>query len=1164
VRVVIQHRSRYVYPHPALLGPQVIRMRPADHTRARVERYKLVVEPEHRVHWQRDPHGNHVARVTFKAGQTTTALDILIELAIDIRPINPFDFFIDDRVKTVPFRYPEQLDAELAPYLETGDPAYRIGRKATDLLASLPQRGATLDILIGLNAAVRKRIAYVIRDEPGVWTPEDTLGHGRGSCRDAAVLLVALMRARGIAARFVSGYLVQLTDEGMIPDEPKGVDRDVVDLHAWAEAYVPGAGWIGFDGTSGLLCGEGHIPLAATALPAHAAPLDGTIDVGASSVEFTTSIARLGHEARPTAPYSEDVWAELQAGGDRADGVLTAAGLDVWIGGEPTFTARDNQARPEWQGGALGPDKWKRGRTLARELRDRLAPGGVILHRMGKHYPGESLPRWALDVIARRGAGTEPGPALWPDRPLADDSSTSDAKSRTVGSIGAAHHLGEELCAALGVACELHPAYEDPWEVLRAEANLPVDVDPRTAGLDDPEERRRLAAILDRGAGSVVGWVLPLAKTEAGWRTERWKLRREHLFLLPGDSPLGLRLPLASITGPAAPEWAEALDLPDPRRDAPDEGQPRRAAIQAPPPDDTRPGRAPATAPPQAPDGHRSEGAPPHGPDGQRSEGAPPHVSDGQRSEGAPPRAATPAHRPVEPLPGIRTALAIEPRDGELWVFVPPVARFDEFCALVAAIDRARAATGLDVHLEGYPPPPSPERLRFAVTPDPGVLEVNLPPVASCREAARLHHTVFEAALASGLTAERYLLDGRAAGSGGGNHITIGGPAPERSPWLREPGLLASLVTFAQHHPSLSYLFTGLFVGPTSQAPRVDEARHDALYELELALPRLHEAPPPWQVDALLRHLLVDVAGSTHRAEISIDKLFDPHTPHGRQGLVELRAFEMPPHPRMLAAQAILARALLAAFAGEPYKHALVRWGAELHDRFLLPYFLWRDFEDVLAHLAARSVALPADAYRPFVELRCPLAGALEIGAARVEVRNAIEPWHVLGEEATQTGTARYVDSSVERIELRTLGLDHERYLVAVNHAVVPLRPGAGRDIRVGGVRFRAWCPPHALHPHLGIHHPLRIDVVDTWARRGVAGAAYHVWHPEGRAFDAPPLTRVEADARRSQRFTREGPSPWPLRARRVAPAPEQPYTLDLRRIDAGTAMPDPEDWVTQ
>ena len=1098
VRVLIQHRSRYTYPRPALLGPHVIRLRPTDHARAKIESYKLAIAPEHRLHWQRDPHGNHVARVTFKAGQRVEALEHVVELAVDIRPVNPFDFFIDERAKRAPFRYPDGLDAELAPYFDTGDPAYRLGKRAIALLDAVPASGDTIELLIKLNAAVRERVAYVIRDEPGVWTPEETLVNGRGSCRDAAVLLVALMRARGIAARFVSGYLVQLTDEGMIPDEPKGVERDVVDLHAWAEAYVPGAGWIGFDGTSGLLCGEGHIALASTASPAAAAPLDGTADLAAGDVSFSTSIMRLGHETRPTTPYTDDVWHALLAAGDRADAELTAAGLEVWIGGEPTFTARPDGAgshdAPEWLGAALGADKWRRGRALAATLRDRLAPGGVVLHRMGKHYPGESRPRWALDVIGRRD-----GTALWPARSLLDSSS-----------IDAARAFGTALARALGIAPELHAAFEDPWEVLRAEAHLPPAIDPRSAGLDDPEERRRLAAILDRGVGREVGYALPLARRKSdagddrsGWLTDRWQLRREHLFLVPGDSPLGLRLPLAALgAGYVPPVWAEAPAFPDPRRD--DEGE--QAA----------------------------------------------RVSGSARV----------VHAPViDASLGLRTALAIEPRDGQLWVFLPPLPRFEDFCALLAAIDAARVETGFDVHLEGYPPPPSSARTRFAVTPDPGVLEVNLAPQASCRAAAELHHTVFDAALASGLTAERYMLDGRAVGSGGGNHITIGGPTAERSPWLVRPSLLASLITFTQHHPALSYAMTGLFVGPTSQAPRVDEARHDALYELELALPRLHANPPAWQVDGLLRHLLVDVAGSTHRAEISIDKLVDPQTPFGRQGLVELRAFEMPPHPRMLAAQAILVRGLLAAFAAAPYRHALVRWGGELHDRFLLPYWLWRDLEDVLAYLAAHGVALPTDAYRPFVELRCPLVGTLEVGAGAVELRNAIEPWHVLGEEVTAGGTSRYVDSSMERLELRTIGLDPERYVVCVNGVVAPLRAAAGRDVRVGGVRFRAWCPPHALQPHLGIHHPIRLDVVDTWAKRGVIAGAYHVWHPEGRAFDAAPLTRVEAAARRAQRFTVEGAAPWPLHARTVTAHPDQPYTLDLRRVDAGAPMPRAEDW---
>jgi uncharacterized protein (DUF2126 family)/transglutaminase-like putative cysteine protease len=1075
VRVLVQHRSKYLYPGPTLLGPQLVRLRPADHARARIESYRLEVQAEHRLRWQRDPHGNHVARVTFKAGQRVDALAIVVELAVDLRPINPFDFFVDDRAKNMPFAYDNA--GELAAFLDTGDPAYRLGRRAIELLQAVPSTGDTIGLLVEVNRLVKQRVAYVIRDEAGVWTPEETLTNARGSCRDSAALLVALLRARGVAARFVSGYLVQLADEGMIPDEPKGVDRDVVDLHAWCEAFVPGAGWIGLDGTSGLLAGEGHIPLACTATPGAAAPLDGTSEHVASGVEFSTAIGRLGHETRPTAPYTDDVWHELLAAGDRADAALARAGLAVTVGGEPTFTARDGVDAKEWQGDALGPDKWQRGRALAGELRDRLARGGVVLHRTGKHYPGESLPRWALDIIARADDA-----ALWPHRELPRDAT-----------IDAAHRFGEALARELGIAAELHAAFEDPWELMRAEAALPPSIDPRKAGLDDPEERRRLARILDRGAGAVVGYTLPLARDASGWQTERWEFRREHLFLLPGDGPMGLRLPLASLG--AAPEiaWADEPEADDPRQQRIDSPEAR----------------------------------------GPRSEA---------RSE-AP----------------VRTALCIESRGDTLWAFLPPLTSFETFCELVRAIDRVREQLGCDISLEGYPPPPSPDARKFAVTPDPGVLEVNIPPTASARDAAELQQTVFDAALACGLTSERYLLDGRAVGSGGGHHITIGGPTPLGSPWLRRPDLLASLIAFAQHHPSLSYLFSGLFVGPTSQAPRVDEARHDALYELELALRKLFDRaapPPPWQVDQLLRNLLVDVAGSTHRAELSLDKLFDPHAPYGKQGLVELRAFEMPPHPRMAAAQVVLARALVASFAGEPYEHELVRWGQELHDRFLLPYFLWRDFEDVLAR-----AKLPADAYRPFVDLRCPLVGTLDVGDARVELRNALEPWHVLGEEATRAGTARYVDSSLERLEVRAFGLDEERYLVAINNVALPLRRVAGRDTRVGGVRFRAWCPPHALQPHLGIHHPLHVAVIDTWAKRGVVGGAYHVWHPEGRGYDAPPLTRVEATARRAQRFTREGPPTWPVALRRPPAHAEQPYTLDLRLHDAGKPMPRQEDW---
>ena len=1026
--------------------------------------------------------------MAFRKGTRLATLGIEVELAVDVRPVNPFDFFLDDRCAQLPFDYPPESALDLSPFLTQGDPALRTGRRFARLLETVPRAGLTVPLLVSANQAVNRAVRYVIREEPGIWTPEETLEQGRGSCRDQAVLLMALLRARGLAARFASGYLIQLTDEGMIPDEPRGIGRDVVDLHAWVEVYLPGAGWIGLDPTSGLLCGEGHLPLACVARPALAAPVEGTSDVAAEAVTFEMTVGRLGHEVRPTAPFPDPAWEALLAGGDRADAALTAQGLALTTGGEPTFNAREGPELPEWNGEALGPAKWEAGLRLARELRDRLAPGGVLLRRQGKWYPGEALPRWALEIVGRADGQplhAEPPPPGGP------------------ADLAAAERVARALAAGLALPVPPEPAYEDPWRLLVDEAALPAEVDARRAGLADPAERRRLARILSGDPAAPAGFVLPVAREGAGWRSERWTFRRGRLHLLPGDAPLGLRLPLAALGGPLPPpEPPEpVLPSPDPRRGA--EADPAQARL-------------------------------------------------------------TSAARPP-PGAAIRTALCVEAREGRVHVFLPPVAGAEDFLELVRAAGAAGAAAGVEVQLEGYPPPPSPLLRRLTVAPDPGVLEVNLPPCRSSRDHVAALETAYQAALHAGLHAERYLLDGRLAGSGGGHHLTAGGPTPLESPLLRRPDLLAGLVTFCQHHPSLSFLFTGLFVGPTSQAPRVDEARHDALYELEIALAEAFRAarepaPPPWLGDLLLRHLLADVTGNTHRAEISIDKLYDWRTSHGRQGLVELRAFEMPPHPRLAAAQAILVRALLAALAAAPYRAPLVRWGAELHDRFLLPTWLWRDFEDVLGFLTARGVALPPEPYRAFLELRCPVAGRLDADGVSLEVRNALEPWPVLGEEPGAGGTSRYVDSSVERIEVRVEGLVPERHEVLVNGIALPLRPTGAAGEAVGGVRFRAWAPPHALQPHLGIHHPLRLELLDGWARRAVAACAYHVWHPEGRAFQTPPLTRFEAAARRAQRFTVEGPSARPVQPRRVAPHPDMPYTLDLRRYPGDRPMPVPED----
>jgi uncharacterized protein (DUF2126 family) len=1068
------------------------------HAKAKIETYTLKIDQPCSVRWQQDAGGNHLARVTFGAGSRIDAFDVLVEMAVDIRPVNPFDFFIDPRCKELPFAYEETITRDLAPFLDRDDPAYATGPRFEELLAEVPREGTTIDVIVAINSAINAKLKYVIREEAGVWTPEKTLEEGRGSCRDSAVLLVAALRSFGLAARFVSGYLVQLTDEGMIPDEPRGVSRDVVDLHAWAEVYLPGGGWIGLDATSGLLAGEGHIPLACTARPASAAAIDGTSDVVSEDVTFEMKIGRLGHEPRPTAPFPDATWDELLEAGDIVDATLRDLGVELTIGGEPTYTSRLYPAAPEWNTDALGSTKWTQGLLLAEALKKRFAPGGILMHRFGKQYPGESLPRWALDVIARRD-GT----------PLISDSSDH----RIPADVSSANRFIDAVAARLGQPSELAiAAYEDPWHYLREEARLPVGVDPLRADLEDADERRSLARVLDRGLRTVVGYVLPLAPaTDGGWLSDRWIFRREQLFLVPGDSPIGLRLPLDSINGaPPLPIFEERYEPIDPRRT---------------------------------------------------------ELVDAQKQAAAEAKASARGKVHVREAPltarGIRTALCVEPRDGRLFIFLPPLPTFALFVDLIAILSDCARALGVPIAFEGYPPPKSPDLWHLLVTPDPGVLEVNIPPTRSSREHVEMLEAIADAALACGLHTERYQLDGRQAGSGGGNHITLGGATPLASPFIKRPDLLASLLTFVQHHPSISYLFTGLFVGPTSQAPRVDEARHDALDELEIALEHAFDVrqPAPWLSDALFRNLLVDVSGNTHRTEICIDKLFDPNSPHGRQGLVELRAFEMPPHVRMAVAEVALVRALIAAFAKEPYRAPLVRWGRTLHDKMLLPTWLWADFEDVLAFLDARGLPLPREAYRAFLEQRMPIVGHVQLGELRLELRNAIEPWNVLGEEMSSTGTARYVDSSMERIEVRAEGLIADRHVVLVNGLALPMRPTGVASERVGGVRFRAWAPPHSLHPHIGIHHPLRFEVLDTWAKRSLGGCGYHVWHPGGRSFDAPPLTRFEAAARRAQRFTLEGPSPWPVIARIAKPHPRAPYTLDLRRFSGDHPMPEiPEE----
>jgi len=1104
LRLLVQHRSHYGYPDkPAFLGPHTLRLHPAAHAKAEIETYSLVCEQAERIQWSQDPFGNRVARVSFDYDRRFSTLDFVMEMAVEIRPVNPFDFFVDDRCAELGFTYPKEYLTELRPFFTGDDPAFATGKLFDEFLKQMPDSGKTVEAVVEMNRLVNQKVKYVIREEAGVWTPEETLQNGKGSCRDSAVLLCALMRRRGLAARFASGYLIQVIDEGMIPDLPKGLDKDVVDLHAWAEVYIPGGGWIGLDATSGLMCSEGHIPIACASTPALAAPLNGTAERAADDVWFEMTVGRVGHEPQPSKPYTDEVWEGIKAAGRAADKRLEEAGIVLTMGGEPTFCARENTDAPEWNTDALGSHKWRTGLALSEELRRRLMPGGALMHRMGKFYPGESLPRWALDAYGRRD-----GQTLW--KPV-DTSSWRRAQRSN------AQQLAERLAKDLGLADKLLRADEDPWHFIHQEGKVPPDQDPKDAELASDEDRARLARVLNQGLAEPAGWVLPLVRQGQTWLSDNWTFRRGRLFLIPGDSPVGLRLPLDSLSGVPFPvQWNEEPYEPrDPRRDAEDD---------------------------------------------EGEDGAGQMVL---RTPNTPPERAT--H-------GVHTAMSVEYRRhlhderGALFVFMPPLTDQSHFIDLVERIDRIRQEMRVDVMLEGYPPPKGQLLHSLSVTPDPGVLEVNIPPTANSTDYVELMESVYDAGLHAGLHTEKYQLDGRQAGSGGGHHLTLGGPSPLRSPFLQRPELLAGMITFVQHHPSLSYMFTGLFVGPTSQAPRPDEARHEMLTELEIALDHAYKqaglqgTPPPWLADMLFRHLMVDMTGNTHRAEISIDKLFDPNTPHGRQGILEFRAFEMPPHPQMAIAQMLLLRSLVAAMSDKPYRGKLVRWGQALHDRFLLPHYLWSDFEDVLTYLDDAGLPMHRDAYRPFIDLRCPNVGRLHAGDVTLEVRNAIEPWNVLGEEPGAQGTSRYVDSSMERIELRVDGLVPERHAILVNGRVMPLRPTECDGRYVGGVKFRAWAPPHSLHAHLGIHHPLHIDVLDLWAKRSIGACTYHVWHPEGQGFVKPPLTQFEAAARRSQRFTRGNQSPFPVRWDYASAHPDAPYTLDLRRYDMDLPMPDPRD----
>jgi uncharacterized protein (DUF2126 family)/transglutaminase-like putative cysteine protease len=1125
IKIAISHKTKYVFDRSVSLSPHIFRLRPAPHSRTAIEGYSFKVYPEnHFINWQQDPFGNYQARVVFL--EKTKELRIDVEVIAKMQVINPFDFFVEEYAEYFPFQYDALLQKELVPYLEPREGGNLLldwieQNKITDSIK-------TVDYLVHLNQRIYQSLVYNIRIEAGVQPCEETLTIKSGSCRDSAWLLVQVLRHLGIAARFVSGYLVQLTPDVKSLDGPTGPEEDFTDLHAWVEAYLPGAGWIGLDPTSGLFAGEGHIPLCCTPDYASAAPVTGAMEVCEVNLEFENKVFRIHENPRVTKPYTEEQWGNIMQVGHDVEKDLQAGDVRLTMGGEPTFVSIDDFESAEWDSAADGPLKRKLAYDLALRLKNRFAHGGLLHFGQGKWYPDELFPRWQYALYWRKD-----GLPIWQNDALIAK------ENETTFTFRDAELFMFELSNYLGVSANnITPTYEDPIYWALEEGKLPVNVDPLAVNLKDSIERQTLAHLLQRGLNNPAGFVLPLAWsfTTNTWTSCAWQFRRNHCYLIPGNSPVGLRLPLKSL-----PEVSKSTrESPVERslfEDLPALGEYDKVVAK----------RYGTVSP---------------------NYQAPKPATDKEETD---------EKHLLFDVDTIITALVIEERNGVLYAFLPPIQYLEHYLDLIASIEATAEKLQMPVRIEGYTPPSDYRLQKLIVSPDPGVIEVNIHPSSNWQELVDNVSALYEEAFFARLGTDKFMVDGRHTGTGGGNHVTIGGATPADSPILRRPDLLRSLITYWQHHPVLSYLFSGPFIGPTSQAPRIDEGRDERLYEVEIAFDQIAEGEdiPFWMVDRIFRNLLVDIIGNTHRTEFCIDKLYSPDSATGRLGILEFRGFDMPPHKHMNLVQTLLIRALVAKFWKEPYHKKLIRWGTELHDRFLLPHFAYLDMVDVVNDLKLAGYHFDIAWFDPFFEFRFPHYGNITVDNIHVDLRLAIEPWHVLGEELSNTGTARFVDSSVERLQVKLSNFVQDRHVLVCNGCRVPLRSTGTKGEYVAGVRYKAWNPPSALHPTVGVDAPLVFDIIDTWNNRILGGCTYFVSHPGGRSFDTYPINNYEAESRVISRFWGFGHTPsadnyiptpvklTPTISRFVAENkkelkidtpielinPEYPNTLDLRRF---------------
>ena len=1055
LKIVISHKTQYKYDRLVSLSPHIFRLRPAPHSRTPIEAYSIKIKPENQFfNWQQDPFGNYLARLVFP--EKTKELSIEVEIIADLKTINPFDFFVEEYAEDYPFTYTDTIKKELQPYLEVTEN----GKLLQDFLKTIDKTPRkTIFFLIDINKKIYEYLKYNIRLDPGVQTCDETLSLKSGSCRDYAWLFVQTMRHLGFGARFVSGYLVQLKSDEKSLDGPSGPEEDFTDLHAWAEVYIPGAGWIGFDATSGLLAGEGHIPLACTPSFESAAPVSGMTDICETEFHFENSVKRIFESPRVTKPYTDEQWNAIYNLGFKVEKQLEKGDVRLTMGGEPTFVSIDDMESAEWNTAADGPHKRELAKNLSAKLYDEFGKGGVLHQAQGKWYPGEPLPRWQIEICWRKD-----GKPIWHQKKLLSLFSDHPKAPKNADVL-----FLKTLTKYLGISNKtIIPTFEDSFYFLWEEGKLPEDIDP-TKEDGTMLVKNKLQEILKNGTSKPVGYVLPLNNSEDQWYTSDWTFRRQHLFLLPGNSPIGLRLPLNSlIRKPKQAEFPVYI---------PDNFSKKKAFLNY------------------------------------------------KKIVASRYQSLKDTKIPKKTQYFIRTALCAEVREEKLYLFLPPLDCAEQFLDLVASIEATAQELNIPVILEGYDPPKDARLESLKVTPDPCVIEVNVQPAKNWEELTYNTLTLYNLAKQSRLGTEKFMLDGKHTGTGGGNHVTLGGTTPADSPLLRKPSLLRSLRTFWQHHPGLSYLFSGAFIGATSQAPRIDEARMENLYELEIAFSQIPKNGdvPFWLTDRLFRHLLTDLTGNTHRAEFCIDKLYSPDSNSGRLGILELRAFDMPPHPQMSLMQNLLVRTLVAWFWKQPYEHNLVRWGTELHDKFLIEHYVREDIKDIVYQLNKAGYAFKEDWFNPFFEFRFPLHGMLTINNMHLELRAAIEPWNVLGEEMTGSGTARYVDSSLERIQIKVSNFVDERYVLTCNGVKVNLKNTGVKGEYVAGIRYKAWNPYSSLHPTIGVDSPLVFDIVDTWNKHSIGGCTYFVAHPGGRSYDTYPVNSFEAESRRISRFWDQG-----------------------------------------